>query len=700
MFGKKFSSNIRRKKRMIISSIILLVVFLGIGYSAFTTNLGINGTLKVDKYDHTLYGVLEKAVNTGHAREYTGEHHDSFTEEPTKNIYHWYAPSGTSGNALATEILDKNNVIFANHCWQMIRTTDTGGVKMIYNGETENNQCLNTRGNHPGYSSNNSQTTGSPDTQTMSATYYYGTSYTFDKANNVFSLDGNITTGTIQAGQYTCRSTSATGTCATLYLVNKLSSGTTYYVLPLKNSSTYATVGLLEFNSFRDSPAYVGYMYNTSYTTNSKKPDFLNVIERKTMTSSTRYYYGTGITYDTSTGKYTLTGTSQDTWANTYSTSSGLYTCASSANTQCSTVYYIAGGASSYMCGFSMTNGNLLNYYNTNIILGTGYTENNGTYTLNGTVTIKKADWFSNYGAYKNYYTCGNATSTCTNIKYITSSQVTGYYYLQANDYIYAKNFTYNSGTNTYILDSDRIQMWDLINGEITDLNTHHYTCFNTTGNCTTLSYVYHVDEPTNVGYIYYINLTNGKSVDDAINEMLSNNDINQTNSIIKTGIDAWYKKNMIGYTSKLEDTIFCNDRSISSLGGWNPNGGNVTEYLLFKNNDVYNNNLSCTNITDKFSLTNTKAQLTYPVGLLTYPENYLLYSYNLVKTGNAYFLLSPNRFSYSSSYERYIMYDGNSANSLYDVTNAYGVRPVISLKPGTEYASGSGSMADPYVVE
>ena len=156
----------------------------------------------------------------------------------------------------------------------------------------------------------------------------------------------------------------------------------------------------------------------------------------------------------------------------------------------------------------------------------------------------------------------------------------------------------------------------------------------------------------------------------------------------------------MIGYTSKLEDTIFCNDRSISSLGGWNPNGGNVTEYLLFKNNDVYNNNLSCTNITDKFSLTNTKAQLTYPVGLLTYPENYLLYSYNLVKTGNAYFLLSPNRFSYSSSYERYIMYDGNSANSLYDVTNAYGVRPVISLKPGTEYASGSGSMADPYVVE
>ena len=700
MFGRKFSSNIRRKKRMIISSIILLVVFLGIGYSAFTTNLGINGTLKVDKYDHTLYGVLEKAVNTGHAREYTGEHHDSFTEEPTKNIYHWYAPSGTSGNALATEILDKNNVIFANHCWQMIRTTDTGGVKMIYNGETENNQCLNTRGNHPGYSSNNSQTTGSPDTQTMSATYYYGTSYTFDKANNVFSLDGNITTGTIQAGQYTCRSTSATGTCATLYLVNKLSSGTTYYVLPLKNSSTYATVGLLEFNSFRDSPAYVGYMYNTSYTTNSKKPDFLNVIERKTMTSSTRYYYGTGITYDTSTGKYTLTGTSQDTWANTYSTSSGLYTCASSANTQCSTVYYIAGGASSYMYGFSMTGGNLLSYYNTNIVLGTGYTESNGTYTLSGTSTITKADWFSNYASYKNYYTCGDNTTSCTDLKYITYTNNYCYYRLSlSNNYIYSKDFTYNSGTGTYTLGSDRIQTWNMTTTDQNNLSTHHYTCFNDTGECTTLSYVYYVNPPSNGAYIYYINLTGGKSVEDAVDEMLYNDNVNQTNSPIKAGIDAWYKRYMTGYTSKLEDTIFCNDRNQSnqSTNGCNPNGGSVRIYLYFKNNSS-NSDLSCTNTTDKFSLSNTKAQLTYPVGLLTNPETNLLNNINIRKTGQDYWLGSPNSFAGSNAAERIVYTTGGDSYS--HVTDFGGVRPVISLKPGTEYVSGTGSMADPYVVE
>ena len=132
MFGKKFSSNIRRRKRMVLTSLILLVVFLGIGYAAFTTDLSIGGTLNVKKYDHTLYGVLEKAASQGYAREYTGEHHDSFTEEPSKKIYHWYAPETTAGNNLANEILDKNNVIFAGHCWQMVRTTDTGGVKMVY----------------------------------------------------------------------------------------------------------------------------------------------------------------------------------------------------------------------------------------------------------------------------------------------------------------------------------------------------------------------------------------------------------------------------------------------------------------------------------------------------------------------------------------------------------------------------------------
>ena len=91
MFNRKFSSNIRRKKRMITSLIILLVVFLSVGYAAFTTDLSIGGTLNVSKYDQTLYGVLEKAAKKGiYAREYTGAHQDSMAGVGSEKIYHWY----------------------------------------------------------------------------------------------------------------------------------------------------------------------------------------------------------------------------------------------------------------------------------------------------------------------------------------------------------------------------------------------------------------------------------------------------------------------------------------------------------------------------------------------------------------------------------------------------------------------------------
>ena len=78
-----------------------------------------------------LYDVLKnEAESGGNAKVYIGEHHDSFTEEPSKKIYHWYGENDR-------DFVYKNNVFFANYCWQMIRTTDTGGVKLIFNGQPE-----------------------------------------------------------------------------------------------------------------------------------------------------------------------------------------------------------------------------------------------------------------------------------------------------------------------------------------------------------------------------------------------------------------------------------------------------------------------------------------------------------------------------------------------------------------------------------
>ena len=179
---------------------------------------------------------------------------------------------------------------------------------------------------------------------------------------------------------------------------------------------------------------------------------------------------------------------------------------------------------------------------------------------------------------------------------------------------------------------------------------------------------------------------------------MLSNNNVNQISSTIKIGIDAWYKKNMMSYTNKVEETIFCNNRSIDSLGGWNSIDGDITSKLQFKDY-VANDDLGCANETDKFSTANTKAQLTYSVGLLTSPEINISNNKNVRKTSKNYRIASPTDFKgIDALMGSYVTTTG--AISSGNVYTSYGVRPAVSLKSGTEYISGTGSKSDPYIVE
>ena len=87
-----------------------------------------------------LYDVFKTEANNGNGlvHEYTGEHKDSFTVTGTEKIYHWYADSDDNANI----ILDKWNVIFGGFCWQAFRTTDTGGVKLIYSKAPTDGKCI------------------------------------------------------------------------------------------------------------------------------------------------------------------------------------------------------------------------------------------------------------------------------------------------------------------------------------------------------------------------------------------------------------------------------------------------------------------------------------------------------------------------------------------------------------------------------
>ena len=700
---KKFIVKNHRKKKIIFCIIFILLFSIGIGYSVISTNLSINGSIDISKYDDkTLYGVLRlETLNNGLAKEYTGSHHDSFIEEPSKKIYHWYAENSEDG----TEVQNKNNVIFAEHCWQMIRTTDTGGVKMIYNGEAENNQCLNTRGTHVGYAPRTSQN--------LASNYWYGTDFIYDSSTKKFNVSGtteqvtwNSTTGSGLVGKYTCKNTNVDDTCSTLYLVESYYNTSSAYVIPLNSSSNYSQFGKLQFNADTNSLSFAGYMHNTIYDSKRNYGDvFFPYGDATSISLSTNYWYADSVNWNSITGKYELVNPYQVSSSDDYPSLVGKYTFNKTISTHSQgSVYYIVtkvgmvSGTNSYYY-ISLSNGDKLSDKNKTYIYGDSYTDNgNSTYTINNPQSFQTLNYYNNYLKTINKYLCiGAVDNTCSDLWYVTSetNERSLSYIMSSKQWLFSSGFSYDVNTGEYSLNSDTINYWDELNiADKSIINNHHYTCWNENGVCNAISYIYYIDQDN----LYYINIKDGKDINDAIEEMLYNN-VNIINSTIKSGVDAWYKHNLLDYSDYLEDIIFCNDRSQinESLSGWNPNGGSIYQFLLFRSFDV-TNDLSCTNITNQFSVRNNNARLNYKVGLLTIAEANLLNHVNARKSGQNFWTMSPRYYNSNYVSGRKVGAIGDIGSDNY--VSSLGVRPMISLKTGLEYNSGDGSMANPYIVE
>ena len=351
----------------------------------------------------------------------------------------------------------------------------------------------------------------------------------------------------------------------------------------------------------------------------------------------------------------------------------------------------------------------------------------NGAVTGNG-VTCENtahADRIISSSAFNSQYNTVADVGYMNNARYTYSSGVT-------TGAIYGKDVEWN-GTNYLVIE-------DTANTESineTKDNNHHYSCGTTgTTSCASVRYYYYNN--------YYINLTNGEKVEDALYKMTGNGDavtkarntgyvLNQNDSTIKTAIESWFRTNLTNevdstkrnYVSYLEDTIYCNDRSFKTTtgntsyptyleSGWNPNGGDLTKYLYFGTWNRFQNNwystsnvpsVACPNETDRFSVSSGVAHLNYPVGLLSGDEAILAgiggngasnSSYYLY-TGNYYWSLSPSSFDSDYAFGFLVYYYLRS----YYVVTSYGLRPVVSLKPGTEFErGGEGTAAKPYVVK
>ena len=364
------------------------------------------------------------------------------------------------------------------------------------------------------------------------------------------------------------------------------------------------------------------------------------------------YQYADSYTYDLDAGTFTLVNPSQDNYANNKNLI-GKYTCkTSSSTTQCSTLYYL----------------NTPNRESVN----SPYTV---TYTIGDTQNAQLG-------------------TTPFNANYRSPAYV-GYKYGTAYDY--AGNSAPTSGS---IMGHD--VYWNGSNYELreannsvssgTEYNTnHHYTCNSNSATCTggKVRFYYYGN--------YYIELLNGDDIDTALTRMLEEN---KYDSAMKSYLENWFRNKMLAYKDYLdENTVYCNDRTITQIGGWTNTGGigtGSTNYLKFNNYDTVTN-LSCTKDTDKFSVGNSNAELNYPVGLATAPEMNIITNATLRTTGQYFWLVSPFYFTDYYANERNVSSSGSM--SYYLVNGTYGARPVVSLAPSNDAISGTGAYDNPYVI-
>ena len=512
--------------------------------------------------------------------------------------------------------VEDNNVVFANKCWKAVRTTNTGGVKLIYSGE----QPIDSG-------------------EFVDADTYLKENdidmFTFDNTDNTWNYEVNdgqkheISFKVPAGDNYSLVLTGTTGaTCG----------GT---VVVYKDDSNVNSGGAGGGNAFN-----ITHSYGTLTSSNVLKV----------------YIYST-------------TGTSS--------------TCSVNLkfNMQQGSIKL---DKSSYT---------LLSYKRLNVC------NNSGTdtqITVNGVNTFAFNNPINNKNV--NDSTPVNDTPALNGYMYGTVYTMNRESQLTEGIY-FGSGFIYNNGTYT------------LTNAQVGMDATHHYTCNSTNpeSTCETIRYYTYVGM-----YSFdYLNLQNGEGIEDALKNMYTNT----TNSNAKNIVDTWYASNMTSYTNKLEDTIWCNDRSAYDLGGWSTTGSSsLNGRLIYSGraraygleNNVYEPSLECVNKNDRFTVNNGEGnrKLTYPVALLTSDEMMLIGYVGGLDTystylGNGYdhtsfLLMSPYMYNWGFTREADMMLfiEGYLDHDAYQDTRAFGIRPAISIRPGLPVISGTGTTNNPYVIE
>ena len=507
--------------------------------------------------------------------------------------------------------------------------------------------------------------------------------------NNLLPISDSSKDTKAQIKDFTVKRTSNSNTdvCYNLYLVvDSISSN-------IKNSK------YLKYELTDGSNVVSGNLSNLGYNSDGKGYILLakNKYLSKSDTTGNTYKLKIWLSYDKSTNQNDLLNSNITT--HIYASGNNGNTCPGSVDTVIPTTLYdqiLADNSAiktrtDFNTTFTETNTGTL--YKATEQIGTNPVKN--VYYFAGDAKnnwVKFGKYQNDFSRYRGYYSTTDTSykdystmDECTSAS-IYNKNCTEYKYANTGDDIYWRIIRTNLDGSIKLLYAGTSP--DTTSGYIGK------SAFNTTYN-----------DPMYVGYKYG---TSGS---------LENNRLNTNDSTMKTYIDNWYKNNLTAYTKYLSnDAVYCNDRNLKSGETYS----NSFDYASWER--IYTNKqptYNCTNMSDAFSVNNTSAKLDYPVGLMTIDE--LSYAGGVYKakltTPYAWYYTNENGKSITGSEDSWSLSPSfwNSASSgdwrwggssepgylSYNSADlAYAVRPAISLKSCTKWASGDGSSSNPYTIQ
>lgn len=370
-------------------------------WSKVSLNKSLDGTLAGSA---TLYDVVASAATLDTANA-VGSGDGVYTYYSTANDeypVHYYHGNVTN-----------NNVVFGNMCWKIVRTTSTGGVKLVYNGSYLSGNCRE--------ASKGLKLTVFNDNSDSLA--YVGYMYGDVIKTQNFSKTATWSNVLDISQSKTIFLSKAMGTTKYYFGTAMTNSGSTYTI---SSSRAVAFNSALQVNKYTcldgsrscTSPVYI---FSGSNKTANYIPGVLKI--------------GKSVSY--SNGNYTITDAT-DYLATQYVDMdlNGYYVCPSYNTNTCTSVYYISSllenTRPSYKLDYiTLSNGTSLSALqtqgnNTKWIFGNDVTWNGTTYTLKDTVSLTAISLPSKIAALtKGYnYTCFSTSNTCSTVNYMVSNTV------------------------------------------------------------------------------------------------------------------------------------------------------------------------------------------------------------------------------------------------------------------------------------